>query len=69
MSAPSSMWPIEDWLKANGIPRSTYYYLKKNHPEHVPQTVTIGKRRQYVTVKADAEYRARLNASHQAVGA
>ena len=68
MSAPSSMWPIEDWLRANGIPRSTYYYLKRNHPEHVPSTVTIGKRRLYVTEKADAEYRARLNDVPAAVG-
>lgn len=63
------MCPLQVWLEENGVPRSSYYYLKNNYPDMVPEVVTIGKSRKYVTEQADAEYRARINSKLSNTGA
>lgn len=65
MLAPTTMWPLEAWLAANGIPRSTFYYHQKHEPRRIPTTVRIGKRL-YVTQEAATEYRQRLMAVAEA---
>jgi hypothetical protein len=54
----TTMWPLAEWLAANGIPNSTFWYLRKTRPDNVPDTIRIG-RRVFVTIDADAEFRAR----------
>lgn len=63
------MRPLQAWLDDNGMARSSYYYYKSNFPDMVPEVVTIGKSRKYVTEQADAEYRARINSKLSNTGA
>lgn len=65
MLAPSTMWPLDAWLAANGIARSTFYYHQKNAPRRVPDVVRVGKKI-YVTEEAATEYRLRLMADAKA---
>jgi hypothetical protein len=58
ISTARTMWPLAEWLAANGISNSTFWYLKKTKPDNVPDTIKIG-RRVFVTIDADEEFRGR----------
>jgi predicted DNA-binding transcriptional regulator AlpA len=49
---------IAAWCRLRGISRASFYVWKREHPEWLPQTISMG-RRVLITDEADAAWLAR----------